>query len=69
MNYTPENLMKWKEQVHSCMEKKDLLTVFQLDANDKVNQLDVAILQSLLQGNSVTPKRIKEILVHITVHF
>jgi len=44
-----EDLRTWTTYVIACMENRHLVTVFQLDTSGAANELDVAILQSLLQ--------------------
>ena len=37
--------------VRDCLEKRDHMTVFQLDGTNSAKDIDLAILQALLKGN------------------
>lgn len=47
-----DEVSKWTNMADECIKMKDLITVFQLDTPDTVQELDIAILQSLLQGET-----------------
>nr|CAB3267284.1 transient receptor potential cation channel subfamily M member 2-like [Phallusia mammillata] len=53
MEWKDEELSEWTNIVSECLRLKNLITIFQLDTPDSVQELDIAILESLLQADSL----------------
>ena len=57
IEYKFAQLTKWTNWARECLMQKRLITIFASDDKNSVADLDIAILQAILKGESIIQKK------------